>query len=150
MIDGLTSRAFSALTIPPLEPRHESLREEIIQLSRQKYGTPRENIEAKIQKWSMKEEQEPRPRPRPRQDNRRPQNFHNVKNYQPRTKKQEFKPAQERTIGLEEAHKKYPPKKLTPPKKIQKPSYLNRKKPEIDREGLRALLDDVEKSKKGE
>jgi len=45
--------------------------------------------------------------------------------------------------------KRFPPKEKAPtqPRKVYKPSYLDKKKPQIDNEGLRALLDEVEKSK---
>jgi len=44
MIDGITSDAFSATTLPPPE-RKMSYREDIIKLSREKYGKPREEVE---------------------------------------------------------------------------------------------------------
>lgn len=44
MIDGITSDAFSATTLPPPE-RKVSYREEIIRLSREKYGRLREEVE---------------------------------------------------------------------------------------------------------
>lgn len=56
MIDGVTSRAFSAVTLPPVEAEQESFREEIIKRSRERYGTPREEIEAVIRNWSAKQE----------------------------------------------------------------------------------------------
>jgi hypothetical protein len=50
-IDGMTSVPFSAKS---LAPRYEKfgLKNEIVQLSRDKYGTPRSDIEDKIQRWS--------------------------------------------------------------------------------------------------
>jgi DNA helicase HerA-like ATPase len=44
MIDGVTSRPFSAVTLPPPEGAR-SFKEEIIALSRRKYGRPREEVE---------------------------------------------------------------------------------------------------------
>jgi len=47
MIDGLTSRPFSAETLPPVVSE-KSYEEEIIKLSREKYGKDRKEIEKKI------------------------------------------------------------------------------------------------------
>jgi len=44
MIDGVMSRPFSAVTLPPPE-YGESFKEEIIALSRRRYGRPREEVE---------------------------------------------------------------------------------------------------------
>jgi len=51
MIDGLSAKPFSAETLPPIEPPSESNVEKIINLSREKYGTPREETEEKIKRW---------------------------------------------------------------------------------------------------
>lgn len=48
MIDGVTSPPFSATTLPPLVPSHESYRDTIIQTSRSQWTIPREEIEAVI------------------------------------------------------------------------------------------------------
>ncbi len=50
-IDGMTSVPFSAKSLP-VRYQKFSLKDEIIQSSREKYGTPREIIEEKINKWS--------------------------------------------------------------------------------------------------
>ncbi len=47
MIDGVTSKPFSATTLPPLEKRI-SHKEEIIKLSRKRYGRPRKKVEKEI------------------------------------------------------------------------------------------------------
>ena len=50
-VDGMTSVPFSARSLPTrFEPF--GLRDEVIQKSREKYGTPREVIEDKIERWS--------------------------------------------------------------------------------------------------
>jgi len=55
LIDGLPSRTFSAETLPPAKPnKNESNKENIIKSSRQKYGTERELIEDKINRWLSK------------------------------------------------------------------------------------------------
>ena len=51
MIDGLTSRPFSAETLPPAISE-KSYEEEIIKLSRDKYGKDKEDIEVEISKYT--------------------------------------------------------------------------------------------------
>lgn len=51
MIDGVASRGFSAETLPPFPRPKESHKEKIIKVSRERYGTEREEVEAKIKKW---------------------------------------------------------------------------------------------------
>lgn len=48
MIDGLGSRPFSALTIPPIEPPKRSYRREVIDASRRAFSAPRDHIEQSI------------------------------------------------------------------------------------------------------
>jgi len=45
MIDGVASRPFSASTLPPLHSPRASYRDEITEMSEQKYGIPRKDIE---------------------------------------------------------------------------------------------------------
>jgi len=52
MIDGLSSRPFSAKTLPPFEKPKKSYKEKIIRVSRERYGTPKEKVEEKIARWS--------------------------------------------------------------------------------------------------
>lgn len=52
MIDGVSSRPFSALTLPPFEKQKESFAEKIIKNSRERYGTPKGKVEEKIARWS--------------------------------------------------------------------------------------------------
>ena len=47
MIDGVTSRAFSATTRPPPE-KGISYKEEIVELSRKRYGRPRKEVEKEM------------------------------------------------------------------------------------------------------
>lgn len=51
MIDGIASRPFSALTLPPIAQTTHS-EEKVIKVSRERYAVPRENIEDKIARWS--------------------------------------------------------------------------------------------------
>ncbi len=60
LIDGLSPPAFSAFTLSPPEMNNEH-REEIYDKSRRKYSTPRNEVEATIEKWSgIKEKMESR------------------------------------------------------------------------------------------
>jgi len=52
MIDGITSSAFSAQTLPPFIKLEKSNREKIIKISRERYNVSRETIEEKISKWT--------------------------------------------------------------------------------------------------
>ncbi|HOK35251.1 MAG TPA: type IV secretion system DNA-binding domain-containing protein [Candidatus Pacearchaeota archaeon] len=56
MVDGITSRPFSAETLPPQKRPEKSYREKIIKVSRERYGTKREKVEEKIARWSGTEE----------------------------------------------------------------------------------------------
>ena len=53
-IDGMTSSAFSAKSLPP-RYKPFGLRDEVIALSREKYGTSKDIIEDKISRWSKQE-----------------------------------------------------------------------------------------------
>ncbi len=48
MIDGIGSRPFSAVTIPPIEPPKRSYHDEVITASRTQFGTPRQTVEEAI------------------------------------------------------------------------------------------------------
>jgi CxxC-x17-CxxC domain-containing protein len=54
MIDGVTSEAFSARTLPPLAINQENIaiKEKIVKVTRERYAKPREVIEDKIIRWS--------------------------------------------------------------------------------------------------
>jgi len=53
MIDGFSSRPFSAVTLPPVGRPEKSHREKIIKISRERYGnTSRQEVEEKIARWS--------------------------------------------------------------------------------------------------
>ncbi len=51
MINGVASRPFSALTLPPIPMPEKSYKEEIIEFSRKKYATPKEEVEKMISEW---------------------------------------------------------------------------------------------------
>ncbi|MEK7635675.1 MAG: type IV secretion system DNA-binding domain-containing protein [Patescibacteria group bacterium] len=53
MVDGVTSRPFSAITLPPLSmASHESNREEVIEISRKNYANSLEEAEEEFSRWS--------------------------------------------------------------------------------------------------
>lgn len=53
MIDGVTSRPFSAVTLPPIKIDESSgVKERIIESSRKLYTRPREEVEEEILKWT--------------------------------------------------------------------------------------------------
>lgn len=53
MVDGVTSRPFSAKTLRPFKVPHEStVAEEIIESSRKLYARPREDVEREINDWT--------------------------------------------------------------------------------------------------
>ncbi|OHA84210.1 MAG: hypothetical protein A2937_01715, partial [Candidatus Yonathbacteria bacterium RIFCSPLOWO2_01_FULL_47_33b] len=51
MIDGVASHSFSAVTLGPIAPPAQSLREEVIVSSRTSYGHPRAEVEKGIADW---------------------------------------------------------------------------------------------------
>ncbi len=52
MVGGISSRPFSAATLPPFMPRHGSNLQEIINASRARYARPREIVEEEIKSWA--------------------------------------------------------------------------------------------------
>lgn len=53
MVGGITSRPFSAVTLPPFKAPASTLEEQaIIEYSRRKYARPRTVVEGEIEKWS--------------------------------------------------------------------------------------------------
>ncbi|TSC95870.1 MAG: hypothetical protein Athens101410_316 [Parcubacteria group bacterium Athens1014_10] len=56
MIDGITSDAFSASTLPPF-PYPETINtEKILRISRERYAKPKSEVEDKIMRWSEKDD----------------------------------------------------------------------------------------------
>ena len=52
MIDGFSSRPFSARTLAPIRSTESSSKEKIVRVSRERYGRSRQEIEDKIMRWS--------------------------------------------------------------------------------------------------
>ena len=57
MIDGMTSRPFSAVTLPPFPLPKKTYKEEVIQYTREHYAKKREEVERKISQEWLKEEE---------------------------------------------------------------------------------------------
>ncbi len=51
MIDGISGRPFSAETIPPIEKQERKVKEKIIRVSGERYGTDRKKVEEKLTRW---------------------------------------------------------------------------------------------------
>ncbi len=51
MIDGVTSKPFSATTLPPIERLPKTFKENIIELSRKNFARPRSVVEEEIRVW---------------------------------------------------------------------------------------------------
>jgi len=51
MIDGIGSRPFSAVTLPPIEQSHTSYYDQIVAASRARYARPRAEVEEAIHTW---------------------------------------------------------------------------------------------------
>jgi len=52
LIDGKMSHAFSAITMPPLKPTgDEAEKDTVLKISRERYATPRDIVEEKLQNW---------------------------------------------------------------------------------------------------
>jgi len=58
MIDGLSSRPFSAITLPPMNMDAVNQRDKIIKVSRERYSNSLKDVEDKIYKWSGMETEE--------------------------------------------------------------------------------------------
>ena len=53
MVNGVTSRPFSAVTLPPLKFSHDPMmKEKIMRVSRERYARPRAEVERAITQWS--------------------------------------------------------------------------------------------------
>lgn len=61
MIDGVSSRGFSATAIPPLPRLEKSNREAIIEYSRRTYATPRSEVEKDVADWALATEEDKKP-----------------------------------------------------------------------------------------
>jgi len=69
MIDGVSSKGFSASTIQPLPKLEKSHRDEIIDYSRKTYATPRASVEKDVAEWVGMREAEANLLPKPQERN---------------------------------------------------------------------------------
>lgn len=56
MINGVSSKPFSATTLPPISTVNEGIIEKVIKSSRERYAKKRQEVEEKIMRWSGLEE----------------------------------------------------------------------------------------------
>lgn len=73
MIDGIGSRPFSAVTIPPIEPPPRIYRDQAIELSRKQFAGVREEIEQKLMAELAAAEEAAAAEPKPQERPKRPQ-----------------------------------------------------------------------------
>ena len=73
MIDGIGSRPFSAVTIPPIEPPPRIYRDQAIELSRKQFAGVREEIEQKLMAELAAAEDAAAAEPKPQERPKRPQ-----------------------------------------------------------------------------
>lgn len=100
MIDGVGSRPFSAVTIPPIEPPPVSYRQQVIDNSRKQFAAPRTKIEEDIFS-ELQAAQEaavtPAPKKPAQQADRRPTNQRpNTSSERPKPRPQQDQPRQSR------------------------------------------------------
>ena len=104
MINGVSSQAFSAITLPP-SAKAEGNEEKIIQASRERYAKSRSEVEEKIAKWSSpppiehiesgrKPRFQPRKKERPRSHQPFKKAFNQLLKQKPSSKKNPIKPGQ--------------------------------------------------------
>lgn len=170
MIDGITSRPFSAETLPPAVPPAKDFEQEIIEYSRKTYGTPKAVIEEKISKESGVASAV---MPRSQQGERSTEMFDAECKQCGKKVKVPFKPDNKRPvycksclkqreeegpkssfeslpfISLQETSKEFAPAKKE--KRIVKPEIIdvNKNKKKIDIEGLRGAIREAKDKKQG-
>jgi len=67
-IDGITTPAFSALTLPPIQGLEKGNMQKVIAASRERYSRPRAEIEEKIASWTTKFESLPTESPKKKEE----------------------------------------------------------------------------------
>lgn len=144
MIDGIGSRPFSAVTIPPIEAPARSLRKEVIEASRTTYGNQRADIEGAIMSElsSTAGEGEPEPPPRRRASDfpRQGQSENRPRAYPPQAERRIPQPSatphQEARPSALPEQRAMPAQQTMVPRREQ--SLLDR--PQKTAEDLRAIL----------
>lgn len=151
MIDGIATRPFWSKTLPPFPILEDSDPAAVIGLSRSTYGVSRKEVEDSIAKWAnevheVKEKPKPKKqfdkqrsydRPRSSNDQRpfdRQKSSNEQRSYDRPKSSDEQKP---KSIGLQEALKKGPIDFKGRPAQT--------KRPEVDKQDLKKLLDNIQK-----
>lgn len=151
MIDGIGSSPFSAVTLPPLEHKGGSFKNELIESSQQQFSRPRAEVEASIAAWhapiveekservaERKEKNEvkkpaPESHPRPKEE---------ARPVAPRT---EHKPRRSEAVDGHERERKAPRPEVATPNSSEKKPPAGKNLEEL-REVLRRLSKSEEKS----
>lgn len=167
MIDGVAGRPFSAVTLPPFPLPEESNRDKIIKASRERYGTPRKEVEEKIARWAKVQVESAAKNPMPSQpilydakcslcgkdtkvvfppDGIRPVYCKTCRKKIFKSKETEKESSKTQTQQNEEKVEvttisfKDLPRKENPPQPLRDKSSQEKKRKEIDIEGLREIL----------
>ncbi|HZX49753.1 MAG TPA: type IV secretion system DNA-binding domain-containing protein [Candidatus Paceibacterota bacterium] len=120
MIDGIAGRPFSAQTLPPPPRQPESCRSEIIEFSRDTYGTTQQEVEDRITKWSGVEELAGAPPPPPPAQ---PQVLYDARcSNCGKDTKVVFPPDGKRPVYCKSCRKKLQQQRPAPPQPVPQPS----------------------------
>jgi len=137
MIDGITSHAFSATTLAPFQRLEKPNTEKIIEVSRERYGTPQKIVEEKIARWAtagQDDNQNNQARPK---NKKRPNNNHQGKQETNVQKQESQKP-----ISLSNLSQQQPTSFNQKPKKQENPTDKTELKKVIEQ-----ALDDAKNEK---
>lgn len=118
MIDGIGSKPFSAVTLPPIPLPAQAFKKEIVESSRESYAKPRAFVEEEIRKWHAPIE----PKPVFQKEFTPPRNIPDGKHPGPQTRKPFPEPPAPREIKRETTRET---KEVEPPAQKTKPISLN-------------------------
>ena len=140
MIDGVPSRPFSAITLPPIPKPEVSYANEIIEYSRKTYATPRAEVEKAITKATGVEEASLGDKPSFPEDRAM---FDAVCVSCKKDIKVPFKPDPTRPVYCKDCFEKMKQKPIhsTPAKRADTEGKKQRKS--VDVEGLKKILEDT-------
>jgi hypothetical protein len=106
MIDGISSRGFSAVTLDKFPIPDKNYKKEIIEYSRKEYSTPREVVEKNIAEWAERVSVQSKPK---QPDDSFKQKINNYFNDKENKQKETInKPISPQPISLDEAFQKSP------------------------------------------
>lgn len=153
LIDGVPSRPFSAITLPPFPKLELSYADEIIEHSRKTYGTPKSDVEKAIAAASgvtltmgaPQEANSGAAEPRPYSDRPLPPSFPAVCTNCKKNITVPFKPDPARAVYCKECFEKFknPAPIKRPVSSTPRPSVFDAKKQRktVDTEGLKKILE---------